>query len=156
MSTQLVVYLFTKLADAAIVWFSKDSPERRASISSSVVSGNQPSSMPDQPLRDVSTADDHRSPLPEPTCLPQRFHGGPECKLPQVPGFDDCVAVRVLAKFDALWRSLLTSPAISLLVHHPRATQHQCDPHVSSVCTTAPIVATEESFVDCIAITAPV
>ena len=54
-------------------------------------------------------------------------HGRPECKFPQVPGFDDCMAVPVLAKFDALWRSLLTSPAISLLVPHPRATQ-QRDP----------------------------
>ena len=36
-------------------------------------------------------------------------------------------AVRALAKFDALWRSLLISPATSLLVLHPRATQ-QRDP----------------------------
>ena len=49
MSTQLVVYLLTKLADATIVRLPKDPPERRASISSSVVSGNQPSNMPDQP-----------------------------------------------------------------------------------------------------------
>ena len=49
MSTQLVVYLLTKFADAAVVGLSKDPPERRASISSSVVSGNQPSNVPDQP-----------------------------------------------------------------------------------------------------------
>ena len=46
---QLVVYLLAKLADAAVVGLPKDPPERRASISSSVVSGNQPSNMSDQP-----------------------------------------------------------------------------------------------------------
>ena len=49
MSTQLEVYLLAKLADAAVVGLPKDPPERRASISSSVVSGNQPSNMSDQP-----------------------------------------------------------------------------------------------------------
>ena len=49
MSTQLVVYLLAKLADAAVVGLPKDPLERRASISSSIVSGNQPSNMPDQP-----------------------------------------------------------------------------------------------------------
>ena len=37
MSTQLVVYLLAKLADAAVVGLPKDPPERRTSISSSVV-----------------------------------------------------------------------------------------------------------------------
>ena len=121
MSSQLVVYLFTKLADAAIVWFSKDSPEKKASIPSSVVSGNQPSSMSHQ-LHDYrmfqqqTTAD---SRFQSQLVLPQRFHGGPESSFHR--------ALPVLAKFDALWRSLLTSPAISLLVPHPRATQ-QRDP----------------------------
>ena len=48
MSTQLVVYLPTKLADATIVGLPKDPPERRASVASSVVSGDQPSNVPDQ------------------------------------------------------------------------------------------------------------
>ena len=45
MSTQLVVHLLAKLADAPVVGLPKDPPERRASVSSSVVSGNQPSNM---------------------------------------------------------------------------------------------------------------
>ena len=49
MSTQLVVYLLTKLADATIVGLPKDPPGRRASIESSIVSGDQPSNVPDQP-----------------------------------------------------------------------------------------------------------
>ena len=50
MSTQLVVlYLLTNLADAIIVGLPKDPPERRASIASSVVSGDQSGNVSDQP-----------------------------------------------------------------------------------------------------------
>ena len=49
MTAQLVVHLLAKLADAAIVGFPKDPPEGRASIASSVESGDQPSNMSNQP-----------------------------------------------------------------------------------------------------------
>ena len=100
MSTQLVVYLLTKFADAAVVGLSKDPPERRASISSSVVSGNQPSNVTDQPhSRGISQ---------QKTTADSRFQSQLVCHkdstvnlnacFDQVPGFDDCVAVRVLGK----------------------------------------------------------
>ena len=47
--TQLVMHLFTKLADAAIIWLAEDPPERRATIASSVVPDHQPSNVTDQP-----------------------------------------------------------------------------------------------------------
>ena len=48
-TTQLVMHLFTRHADAAIMWLGEDPPERRATIASSVVPGHQPSNVTDQP-----------------------------------------------------------------------------------------------------------
>ena len=129
MTAQLVVHLLAKLADTAVVGFPKHPPVWRATIASSVVPGDQPSNVSDQPhdLQDVSATDDNRFQFPEPTCSPQRSHGKPEYKLRRVPGFDDCEVVRVLAKFDVLWHLQLTAPAISSPAHHPRAIQHLYD-----------------------------
>ena len=48
-TTQLVMHLFTKLADAAIIWLAEDPPEGRATIAARVVPGHQPSNVTDQP-----------------------------------------------------------------------------------------------------------
>ena len=63
-TTQLVMHLLTKLTEAANIWLAKDPPEGRASIASSVVPGNHPSNVTDQPhnRRDVSAEDDSRFP----------------------------------------------------------------------------------------------
>ena len=47
-TTQLVMHMFTKLADAAIVCLTEDPPERRATIASGAP-GHQPSNVTDQP-----------------------------------------------------------------------------------------------------------
>ena len=119
-------------------------------------SGYQPSSMPDQPhdcsiFQQQTTADSRLQSqlvwLKESTVyLTASFHWSLALMT---------VAIRVLAEFDALWRSLLTSPAISLLVHHPRATQHQCGPTFPAFAPQHQL-SPQKSFVDCIAITAPV
>ena len=54
--------------------------------------------------RDVS-AEDSRFPPPEPTCVPQRFHGKLECTLRLVPGSGGRRADRALAESGALARS---------------------------------------------------
>ena len=66
-----------------------------------------------------------RFPPPEPTCLPQRFHGKLECTLRLVLGSDDCRADRALAESCALGRSQSPSP-VTLSQVHLRVTQRQC------------------------------
>ena len=94
-TTQLVVHLFTKLADAAFVWLAEDPPEGRASIASSVVPGHQPSNVTDQPhnrgmLQQKTTA---KFRPPEPTYLPQK---GPAENLNA--RFDSSLALMTLGR----------------------------------------------------------
>ena len=124
-------------------------------LASSVAPGHQPSNVTDQPhtRRDVSAEGDRRFPPPEPTCLPQRFHDKLGCTRRLVPGSDDCrclgrvrcacaFAIALTSDFVAGSRSACNTTSVS--------------PHVSNVCATVATVSTDESFVDCIAITAPV
>ena len=129
MSTQLVVYLLNELADATIVGFPKDPPERRATIGFGVVSGDQPSNVSDQPhdcrmfQRQTTTDSSFQSQL---VC-----HKDPTVNLNAC--FDRSLALMTVRR-SVSWQSsmypgiILTSPAISSPVLHPRATQHQCDP----------------------------
>ena len=48
-TTQLVMHLFTKLADAAVIRLAEDPPEKRATTAPSVVPGHHPSNVTDQP-----------------------------------------------------------------------------------------------------------
>ena len=154
-ATQLVMHLFTNLADAAIIRLAEDPPEGGASIASSVVPGSSAKQRYGSTTQsqDVSAEDDSRFPPPEPTCLPQRSHGKPECTLRLVPDFDDCRVDHASAESDAFGRSQSPSPAILSPAHHQHAAQHQCVPFVSNVRATAATVSTDESFVDCVAIT---
>ena len=128
-TTQLVMHLFTKLADAAIIWLPEGPPERRATIASSVIPGHQPSNVTDQPhnrgmSQQKSTAD---------SCLqsPLVCHKDSTVNLNARFDWSD----RALAESDALGRSQSPSPVISSQVHHLRVTQRQC---VSTFPTSAP------------------
>ena len=48
-TTQLVMHLFSKLTDAAVIRLAEDPPEGRASIACSVVPGHQPGNVTDRP-----------------------------------------------------------------------------------------------------------
>ena len=157
-TTQLIMHLFTKLADAAIIWLAEDPLERRATIASSVTPGHQPSNATDQPH--------NRGMFQEKTTADSRLQSQLVCHKDSTVNlnarFDWSLALVTVGR-TVPWQSPMHSGIrkIALTSDFVAGSPSACNTtsvcrHVSNVCATAATVSTDESFVDCIAITAPV
>ena len=114
--------LLAKLADAAVVGLSEDPPVGRATITSSVVLGDQPCNMSDQPH--------NRRMFQQQTVTDSRLQSQFVCQKDPTMHLDvrfDRSSVLMTVRWSVSWQSplylgsQLASPAISSPVPHPRA-----------------------------------